>query len=126
MEFPREILQRLETAGVVAGFSVNAVEHAVPLCRALLAGGIDAIELTLRTPVGLEALKVICAEVPEMLVGAGTILTPEAALRAREAGAVMERGRAPDRLSRAAHWFSTPLVREIQKSMLNGLITWMV
>ena len=87
MEFPQEIFQRLETARVVAGFSVNAVKHAVPLCRALLAGGIDAIELTLRTPVGLDALKVICAEIPEMLVGAGTLLTPDAAVRVKEAGA---------------------------------------
>jgi 2-dehydro-3-deoxyphosphogluconate aldolase/(4S)-4-hydroxy-2-oxoglutarate aldolase len=77
MSFPAEILQRLEKCGVVAGFSVDKAEQAVPLARALLAGGIDAIELTLRTPAGLEALQAICAEVPEMLVGVGTILTPE-------------------------------------------------
>jgi 2-dehydro-3-deoxyphosphogluconate aldolase / (4S)-4-hydroxy-2-oxoglutarate aldolase len=52
MAFPQPILDRLYKGGVVAGFSVDKVEHAVPLTRALLAGGIDAIELTLRTPAG--------------------------------------------------------------------------
>ena len=85
--FPDSILQRLEQSGVVAGFSVNQVEHAVPLARALLAGGIDAIELTLRTPQGMDAVKVICAEVPEMLVGVGTILTPDTAREVKAAGA---------------------------------------
>jgi 2-dehydro-3-deoxyphosphogluconate aldolase/(4S)-4-hydroxy-2-oxoglutarate aldolase len=87
MAFPKEILQRLEAGGVVAGFSVDQVAQAVPLTRALLAGGIDAIELTLRTPAGIEALKAVCAEVPEVLIGAGTILTPETAVQVKEAGA---------------------------------------
>jgi len=86
-QFPKEILQRLETGGVVAGFSVDKVEHAVPTAKALLAGGIDAIELTLRTPVAMEALKAICNGVPEMLIGVGTILTPETAVEVKEAGA---------------------------------------
>lgn len=85
--FPDSILQRLESSGVVAGFSVNQVEDAVPLARALLAGGIDAIELTLRTPEAMDAVKVICAEVPEMLVGVGTILTPDTAREVKAAGA---------------------------------------
>ncbi len=85
--FPDSILERLEKSGVVAGFSLDQVEHAVPLARALLAGGIDAIELTLRTSVGMDAVKAICSEVPEMLVGVGTILTPETAREVKEAGA---------------------------------------
>lgn len=85
--FPDSILERLEKGGVVAGFSLDQVEHAVPLARALLAGGIDAIELTLRTSVGMDAVKAICSEVPEMLVGVGTILTPETAREVKEAGA---------------------------------------
>jgi 2-dehydro-3-deoxyphosphogluconate aldolase/(4S)-4-hydroxy-2-oxoglutarate aldolase len=87
MEFPREILQRLETGGVVAGVSVDRVEQAVPLSRALLAGGIDAIELVLRTSVAMEAVARVCSEVPELLVGVGTILTPETAREVKEAGA---------------------------------------
>jgi 2-dehydro-3-deoxyphosphogluconate aldolase/(4S)-4-hydroxy-2-oxoglutarate aldolase len=86
-QFPKEILQRLEKTGVVAGFSVDKAEHAVPLAKALLAGGIDAIELTLRTPAAMDAIKAICAEVPEMLVGVGTILTPDLVAEVSAAGA---------------------------------------
>lgn len=85
--FPKEILDRLEKSSIVAGFSVEKVEHAVPLANALLKGGIDVIELTLRTPEALEALKEICANVPDMLVGVGTILTPELAKQVKDAGA---------------------------------------
>ena len=49
MEFSESILQRLKKGGVVAGFSVENIANAVPITRALLQGGIDAIELTLRT-----------------------------------------------------------------------------
>ena len=85
--FPEEILQRLTKSGVVAGFSVDKVEHAVPLAKALLAGCIDVIELTLRTPAGMEAVKAIHAGVPEILLGVGTILTPETAREVKAAGA---------------------------------------
>lgn len=87
VEFPEAILQRLRISRVVAGFSVEKVEHAVPLTRALLSGGIDAIELTLRTPAAMDALKAICAEVPAMLIGVGTILTPELVAEVKAAGA---------------------------------------
>jgi len=87
MGFPQEMIQRLETGAVVAGFSVDKAEHGVPLVKALLAGGINAIELTLRTPAALEALKAICADVPEMLIGVGTILTPVTAVEVKKAGA---------------------------------------
>lgn len=86
-QFPKAMLDRLQAARVVAGFSVDKVEDAVPLARALLAGGIDVIELTLRTEAGLEAVAAICEAVPEMLVGVGTILTPETAERVVAAGA---------------------------------------
>ena len=87
MQFPESILLRLKRGKVVAGFSVDDVVQAVPITRALLAGGIDAIELTLRTPAAMEALKAICGEVPEMLSGVGTLLTPEAVVAAKAAGA---------------------------------------
>lgn len=85
--FPEELLSHLEKRGVVAGFSVEKIKHAVPLAKALLAGGIDVIELTLRTPIGLDAVKLIANEVPEMVVGVGTILTPETAVAVKKAGA---------------------------------------
>lgn len=85
--FPESILKQLEQLGVVAGFAVEKIEHAVPLAEALLAGGIDVIELMLRTPVGLEATKAIVENVPGMTVGVGTILTPETVREVKEAGA---------------------------------------
>jgi len=109
VEFPEGILQRLKATGVVAGFSVDQVEHAVPLARALVAGGIDAIELTLRTPAGLDAVKAICAEVQDMVVGVGTILTPEAVQEVKARGAAF--GVAPGtnpRVIRAAQEVGLP------------------
>ena len=62
-------------------------EDAVPVARALVAGGLPAIELTLRTPVALDAIRAISDEVPEILVGAGTVVTPGQAKQALDAGA---------------------------------------
>jgi 2-dehydro-3-deoxyphosphogluconate aldolase/(4S)-4-hydroxy-2-oxoglutarate aldolase len=87
MVFCNEVLSKLKQSAVVAGFSVNKVQHAVPLAKALLAGGIDAIELTLRTPAGMDSVRAICAGVPEMLVGVGTILAPDTAAEVKAAGA---------------------------------------
>ncbi|MCO5975744.1 bifunctional 4-hydroxy-2-oxoglutarate aldolase/2-dehydro-3-deoxy-phosphogluconate aldolase [Ideonella oryzae] len=61
--------------------------HAVPLAQALLAGGIDVIEITLRTPCALEAIAAVAREVPEMQVGAGTLLSADDVRRAQDAGA---------------------------------------
>jgi 2-dehydro-3-deoxyphosphogluconate aldolase/(4S)-4-hydroxy-2-oxoglutarate aldolase len=66
---------------------VDDLAHAVPLARALVAGGLPVIELTLRTPVALDAIRAIASEVPEILVGAGTILAPGQAKEALDAGA---------------------------------------
>ena len=85
--FPLEIIERMKKTGIVAGFSVDQVEHAVPLAKALLAGGIEVIELTFRTPAALNALKAIAAEVPDMLIGVGTILNPTQVVQVKEAGA---------------------------------------
>jgi 2-dehydro-3-deoxyphosphogluconate aldolase/(4S)-4-hydroxy-2-oxoglutarate aldolase len=62
-------------------------ELAVPLARALVAGGLPVIELTLRTPAALEAIRRIAAQVPEAVVGAGTVTTPDQAQAAAGAGA---------------------------------------
>lgn len=85
--FPSEMLDRIQTAGVVAGFSVDDPRHAVPIAEALLSGGVQAIELTLRTPAGLDAVRAINGSVPEILLGVGTILTPDQIYEVREAGA---------------------------------------
>ena len=85
--FPDNLRLQLRQTGVIAVLMIDRVEDAVPLARALLAGGVNGIELTLRTDAALESLRRIRAEVPEMTVGVGTILTPKQANEAKEAGA---------------------------------------
>lgn len=87
MSFPDALLEQVTKTGVVAGFAVEKVEHAVPLAEALLAGGINVIELMLRTPASMDGVREICAKVPNMIVGVGTILTPETVVEVKEAGA---------------------------------------
>lgn len=77
----------LSLVPVVPVVVLDDLDHAVPVARALVAGGLPVIELTLRTPVALDAVAAIAAEVPEILVGAGTITSPELVSRAVEAGA---------------------------------------
>ncbi len=81
-----KIVKRIEAIGVVPVIAINDVENAVPLAHALVRGGIPAAEITFRTDCAAEAIKRIRGEVPEMLVGAGTVLTEEQVDGAIEAG----------------------------------------
>jgi 2-dehydro-3-deoxyphosphogluconate aldolase/(4S)-4-hydroxy-2-oxoglutarate aldolase len=72
-----ELMEKIDEAGVVAVLVIDKLKHAVPLANALLNGGIDAIELTLRTPVAMEAARAIKQEVPQITLGFGTVLTVE-------------------------------------------------
>ncbi len=80
-------LDRFRRTGVVAVMIVDDPDRAVRLAKALLDGGVDIMELTLRTPQALECLSAIVKKVPEMLAGAGTILFPEQVDQVVEAGA---------------------------------------
>ena len=66
---------------------IDDVERAVGLAQALCAGGLNVVEVTLRTPQALEALQVIRKEVPDLIVGAGTVIHTEQFAQAIEAGA---------------------------------------
>lgn len=77
----------LDIAPVVPVVVLQDANQAVPLARALADGGLPIIELTLRTPSALEAIRRIAGEVPEILVGAGTILGARQADAAAAAGA---------------------------------------
>lgn len=77
----------LDVAPVVPVVVLTDETQAVPLARALAEGGLPIIELTLRTPSAIEAIRRIAAEVPEILVGAGTILDARQAEQAAAAGA---------------------------------------
>lgn len=80
-------ISMLDRVPVVPVVVVTELAHAVPLARALARGGLPVVELTLRTPVALDAIRAIAAEVPEVLIGAGTIVDPKQAAIAVEAGA---------------------------------------
>ena len=86
-QFPSDIATRIEKCGVVSVLVIDDVQHAVPLARALLDGGIDVMELTLRTPAAIESLESIRKSVPEMLAGIGTILTRHQVAKVVESGA---------------------------------------
>ena len=72
-----ELFASLDRTGVVAVLILEKEADAAPVAEALLAGGVNAMELTLRTPAALGALREIRSKVPAMLAGIGTILTPE-------------------------------------------------
>ncbi|MEU9020899.1 bifunctional 4-hydroxy-2-oxoglutarate aldolase/2-dehydro-3-deoxy-phosphogluconate aldolase [Actinomadura sp. NPDC048394] len=74
-------------APVVPVVVLDDADHAVPLARALVDGGLPAIEVTLRTPAAVESIERIAAEVPDAVVGAGTVVTARDAERSLKAGA---------------------------------------
>ena len=72
----------VRSATVIPVLTIERLEHAVQLARALVAGGVRMLEVTLRTPVAIEAAKAMIAEVPDAIVGIGTILNPDDLKRA--------------------------------------------
>lgn len=70
-----EIITKIDEAGIVAVLVIDELKHALPLAKALLAGGVNSIELTLRTDAALDAAKLIKKELPEINLGFGTVLT---------------------------------------------------
>lgn len=85
--FPEELRQRIAECGVIAVLVIENPAQAVRLAESLLAGGVRAMELTLRTPAALDCLEAITAAVPEMLAGAGTVIMPEQIAAVQRAGA---------------------------------------
>ncbi|MEV0317859.1 bifunctional 4-hydroxy-2-oxoglutarate aldolase/2-dehydro-3-deoxy-phosphogluconate aldolase [Streptomyces sp. NPDC050658] len=77
----------LDLAPVVPVVVVEEIGDAVPLARALVAGGLPAIEVTLRTPVALDAIRAVAAEVPDAVVGAGTVISARGVADSVAAGA---------------------------------------
>ena len=82
-----DIDQILGDHRVVATVTIGTIERAVPVAAALVDGGVPAVEVMLRTDVGLAALETIVADVPDAVVGAGTVLTVERLEQAAAAGA---------------------------------------
>jgi 2-dehydro-3-deoxyphosphogluconate aldolase/(4S)-4-hydroxy-2-oxoglutarate aldolase len=80
-------LQVMQDAPVIPVIVLQKVEHAVPMARALVAGGIRMLEVTLRTPVALACMEAIAREVPEAVIGAGTVRSASDAQASSLAGA---------------------------------------
>ena len=81
------IQQVMTTSPVMPVMVINNLEQAVPLAQALVSGGLKVLEITLRTPVALDAIRRIKAEVPGAIVGAGTIINVQTLHQAIDAGA---------------------------------------
>ncbi|MBM3601869.1 MAG: bifunctional 4-hydroxy-2-oxoglutarate aldolase/2-dehydro-3-deoxy-phosphogluconate aldolase [Alphaproteobacteria bacterium] len=82
-----DMRQLLREVRLVPVLTIERLADAVPLARALIAAGLRALEITLRTPVALDAVRAIAREVPDAAVGVGTVLEPADLLRAQGAGA---------------------------------------
>ena len=94
----------LKLAPVIPVITIERVEDAVPLARALVSGGLRLLEITLRTEAGRDAAAAVVAEVPDAVVGIGTVLTPQDLARSRELGArfALSPGATPELLDAAA------------------------
>jgi 2-dehydro-3-deoxyphosphogluconate aldolase/(4S)-4-hydroxy-2-oxoglutarate aldolase len=82
------VIDILRLGPVMPVLVIDDLSHAVPLARALVAGGIRVLEVTLRTPVALDAVRAMCAAVPDAVVGVGTIASPQDLADSKAAGAV--------------------------------------
>ncbi len=82
-----DVLNRIAELGVVPVVAIDAADHALPLADALLTGGLPVVEITFRTQAAAEAIRILSHERPDLIVGAGTVLTPETVKTAVDAGA---------------------------------------
>lgn len=110
-ELNRALADTLYRAAVVPVLTIETSDDGVELARALARGGLDLIEVTLRTTAALAAIRRIRLEVPQVRVGAGTVLTPEQASEALGAGArfIVSPGMTP-RLIEAAQVWDAPFL----------------
>jgi len=81
------LLQRLDGVPVIPVLEFASVDEALHVCEALVAGGLPVLEITLRTPVALDAIRAVAAALPQACVGAGTVLNAGQLKAVREAGA---------------------------------------
>ncbi len=84
---PQEVLRRMERAGIIPVAVIDNPANAVQLGRSILDGGVDLIEITMRTPRSKEAIEVLSRELPEILTGAGTVFSVPVAEETLASGA---------------------------------------
>ncbi|MFZ1493283.1 MAG: bifunctional 4-hydroxy-2-oxoglutarate aldolase/2-dehydro-3-deoxy-phosphogluconate aldolase [Candidatus Competibacter denitrificans] len=105
------VLDVMRTGPVIPVIAIEDLAHAAPLAKALVAGGVRVLEVTLRTAVGLDSIRAIAREVPDAIVGVGTLTRPEEFAKALEAGARfgVSPGLTPSMID-AAHQTGLPLL----------------
>lgn len=81
------VMERIGRTGIVPVVVLEDAQQAIPTAKALLAGGIDVMEITFRTAAAPDAIRAVARECPEMMVGAGTVVTLEQCRQALECGA---------------------------------------
>lgn len=113
---PLDPLELADHGPVIPVIVLHRAADAVPLARALVAGGVRVLEVTLRTPAALACIEAIAQEVPEAIVGAGTIRTPAEARAAARAGSVF--GVSPGYAREVAH-----ACRDVGLPLLPGVAT---
>jgi 2-dehydro-3-deoxyphosphogluconate aldolase/(4S)-4-hydroxy-2-oxoglutarate aldolase len=113
------IFQVMDLAPVIPVLTIERIEDAVPLAKALVDGGLPALEITLRTNVALAAIKAIADAVPDAVPGVGTVTTPEDLSQARAAGArfAVSPGFAPDLVQAADQMPFLPGVATASEAM---------
>lgn len=118
---PQEIMT---TSPIIPVIEIDEVSQAIDLANALMAGGIRVLEVTLRTDAALDAIKLLAKEVPEAIVGAGTVLNPTDLVKVRDAGAsfAISPGCSDPLLTRAKH-INFPLIPGLVtgSEIMNGL-----
>jgi len=119
-----ELLENLKAVRIVPVIIIKELGHAVPLAKALVEGGLPVLEIALRSPVALEAIRAISAEVKGAVVGAGTVLNAEQFVDAADAGArfVVSPG-LTDEVVRASRDHLVPLLPGVATAseIMNGL-----
>lgn len=106
-----DIKHIMDTGPVIPVLVIKKLEHALPLARALVNGGLKVLEITLRSEVALEAITTIREHLPEAIVGAGTVIDSHSLMAAEKAGAMffVSPG-ATDSLLQAAQYSNRPLL----------------
>ena len=128
MSFPNWMVQPeivFCTSPVIPVVVIKEIELAVPLATALFAGGINVLEITLRTPIALDAIKVLSETFPEALIGAGTVTTPEQLKQVTDLGAkfALSPGKTQALLTAGCH-STIPLIPGVSSvsEVMEGLI----
>lgn len=116
LAFDPELERKVAEVGIIAVLMIDHDEDALPLAEALWNGGVRAVELTLRTEAALSSLKKIRSALPELIIGAGTVLSPDQLREVRDLGAAF--GVAPGFNARVMQ-----AARDLNFSFAPGIVT---